>query len=202
MKRFVLCSLTTAFAFALFNCSGKVDDGNDVGDSGAGDSSISGLLDCTVHEDCIGTSEGCCAAHVLPNGFGCGDATLAVRADKVAAFNNESCGGKEIACPAICMLPKPNRKVACVENKCALVNLDASPMTACTTDDECLVRSKSCCGCSPKMVSEAVAVRKDMSDSFNPLSCNGEAVCGPCTDEAPSVVAKCVSGRCAAVGLQ
>jgi hypothetical protein len=82
----------------------------------------------------------------------------------------------------------------CVQGQCEVVDLRTSPVTACTTSNDCTVRhGTGCCeGCDN---SNLFSVRND--GSFAKLVCgDGPIACPACAPPAPDAVPVCNDGRC------
>lgn len=103
---------------------------------------------------------------------------------------------------ALCLaVPFPTGLVpTCERERCAVFDLSASTLAACTTDSDC-ARFAVGCGCtSPNRTPLAnsfllppVALRRDSSDAYLALVCPTESGVTRCPEVEPGV---CVGGRC------
>ncbi len=93
---------------------------------------------CTTHADCTLTSRDCC--------FACGIQEpanmLAVRADSLTVQLN-AC--ENSGCPECATSFNPALQSACIDGQCQLIDL--TPYAACTSDEDCRLRTKDCCEC-------------------------------------------------------
>lgn len=196
-------ALSVVAAVALFRCGGATsEDPGDAGsDGGNTDAAIVGFSDCVTLDDCVGTSEGCCPGSMDPSGQGCGPVTLAVNKNKRAEFNSKSCGRTDVACTEACMIPSPSLRVACVTNKCTLVDIAKEPVTECGKKEDCVLRLRGCCtDCGPQTQEAAIAIRADKTTEYEALVCGREVQCSgaPCQSPPPvkTFEAACIGGRC------
>src|SRR6266545_687413 len=89
------------------------------------------------------------------------------------------CGG--MGCPACYMAGDPNLLATCNGSRCALVDLLAEALTACTTGSDCRVRTNECCECNGKVDREhLIAVANSWEETFHKLFCDSDSVCGKC----------------------
>lgn len=82
----------------------------------------------------------------------------------------------------------------CVQNQCVVTDLRESPLTECTTNEDCTIRFGTGC-CQSCSASDAVALRKDAN--IEKLVCGDILIgCPDCATPTTGAVARCYSGRC------
>lgn len=140
---------------------------------------------CNVASDCMLAPTGCCSACDSP----------AISAHDFRAYNRKfateaaACPNQDVACGAC---PNPEGDGAykyfvpnCVNNECVVEDIRKSDVTACTSANECRLRSGTgCCeGCGGP--NDFVSVRND--GSFEELVCGAvQPPCDPCVAMPPS----------------
>lgn len=164
-----------------------------------GDGGMSGVDLGTDATACAGPSE----CRVLPQSC-CGSCGAAVRGDALAIHEDDVDAHRSMVCDALvcppCFTPEdPTLVGACVASACTLVDLQQrDDITACTTDDECRVRTSDCCECGGTTDPDAaIAVRVDAEQPLSALICDADVGCPECLPAPPpGLIAACISGRC------
>lgn len=178
-------------------CAGKHTSGGGGGGSSSGGSSSQGgtsnepdYYACVEPADCVVRARGCCGI--------CGQAT----ADDLLAVNaryvNEVVGCALLPC-APCPAPEQDTLgyfvADCVEQKCSLLDLRTTPLTACQSDSDCRLRNGS--GCCPDCGSASVIALSD-ERRLAELVCPSEDYgCPDCAAlPPPNAVAVCQNEHC------
>jgi hypothetical protein len=90
----------------------------------------------------------------------------------------------------------PILHAACVEHKCAAVDLRALEISACTSDSDCVAEGLGCCGATSDQLRDYVAVNKDADDNI--LQCFPVPSCNPSATVPKIPATSCASdGHCA-----
>jgi hypothetical protein len=102
---------------------------------------------------------------------------------------------------AVCPAPTPcprcptglnaNLVATCAAQRCEALDLATLPLSACTSDSDCVVRYARCCGCSGTPT-EVVSIRGDAHGALDALLCDGGSCptdCAPVAD--PGFTASC-----------
>lgn len=114
----------------------------------------------------------------------CGGLDTAVNAQRVQAFEQAHCTD-----PSPCPPPPPGPArpggepplfAWCVSNACAVVDPRTAPISACATDDDCMLHHVGCCPCGQ---GDPVAIAKAREPDFLAEQCNGGESCGTCKDD-------------------
>ena len=188
----MLNALLLPLALGRSSSHGATDSGRDGGavDSGGADG---GVMDsggaiprwqrCTVASDCVVVSVDCCGSCGQPSP---GD-MIGVNSGRISDYRGGRCDG--VACPACFMEPDPNLIATCDAGQCQAVDVRTDPVSACSTDSDCSLRTNTCCACSS---SEPIAVSGD----FSALVCDGDEVCPECAPAFPGWEAVCNAGHC------
>ncbi|MET0340441.1 MAG: hypothetical protein ABW252_05535 [Polyangiales bacterium] len=155
---------------------------------------------CEVHTDCALVFRGCCGSCAPPPKT----AMRAVPRSRLAEAQRDACP-TDVAC-APCWEPTyeplaPKLAAACVAGQCAVLDLREEPLTRCSGDAECTVRSASCCPACGEDPTGYLAVRTDADAAV--LDCNPLPPCAPCTMSGAAPEAFCArDGHCAVKGLE
>ena len=149
---------------------------------------------CTQPSECVVTHEGCCEPCVEPTL----DDVIGIAADDVDEYYATVCADP-VACPdCIPAAPNPDLVAACNARACVAVDVTRLPATRCTVDDDCRVRTNTCCECDAEPVFENLIGITPLGvlDLLN-LVCDSDATCEPCTPDYPAdAEAYCNAGRC------
>jgi len=83
----------------------------------------------------------------------------------------------------------------CDDGRCAAVDLRQESLTACTSDQECVVIERDCCACDPHQIS----VRRGSEIAYYQRTCGETPICSPCErrDIPDTLIGRCVEGHCA-----
>ncbi len=203
-------SLAAAFVVLLSaSCGGSViaeSDSTDGGTSASGSGGSAGgatgsggtgggadFGSCSRNSDCMVRAKSCCGA--------CGVATrqdfVTINGASASAYADIVCSGG-MGCPACYMAGDPNLLATCNGSRCALVDLLAEALTACTTGSDCRVRTNECCECNGKVDREhLIAVANSWEETFHKLFCDSDSVCGKCVPiYPPEATAACDNNHC------
>jgi hypothetical protein len=144
-------------------------------------------LECTTHSDCVLAQRYCCG------GLTGADQAIALVADTASTYYDLVCEAIE-GCPAVYIPPKESVYATCVNNHCEAIDVES--VATRSSDDDCLVRSKSCCTCDVLAPDDLLAV-SDTEGYESFANCDG--VCPECVSSLPDdVSAVCDdSGLCA-----
>ena len=153
---------------------------------------------CNHTSECALFPSGCCATCGTP---GLSDVD-AVNSAQSAAHFTEVCPAP-VPCPRCATRINPSLIASCAFSRCAEFDLTMMPISACTTDTDCVVRYASCCGCSGD-ASSVVSIRSDMEGAIESLLCDAHTCpldCAPARD--PGFRAACDpgTGHCTAIAL-
>src|SRR6266508_117047 len=173
-----------AGAIAVF---GSLDCGGSTGSGGAGN-----FGSCSRNADCMVRPQSCCGT--------CGAATrddmIAINGATWSAYRQAECANA--VCLACSMPQDPNLLATCNGAQCALVDLLAEPLTACTSGSDCRIRTNECCECGGKTDREhLIAVRNSSAETFHKLFCDPVTSCAECLPTyPPEATAACDNNRC------
>lgn len=122
---------------------------------------------CHHDTDCTLVSRDCCLCHRPTL-----DDVRAVAIWSVAG--NATCDAVSCGCTP---LPNPYLRAQCGEDaECVVVDLSAHPITACNDDDDCIVRSRTCCECAGVGESRAeflIAINRLKIEDYQSMFCEG-----------------------------
>lgn len=150
---------------------------------------------CSVNSECMLRSASCCGS--------CGSPTradvIALNQAALAAYASSVCDVNQ-TCPACVAMTDPTLVATCQAGQCEVVDLTTSPMTACTTDTACVIRTNACCECNgPMDQGSIIALNHDLAASYPALVCDPDATCPDCLPVYPTnVLPVCESGHCLA----
>jgi len=151
---------------------------------------------CEDPSDCTVTPNTCCGE--------CGDPTLegstAVNRDREAEFRDLLCADAGV-CPECETGWNPSIVATCNAARCAAVEISRLPLAACTTDDDCVLRTRDCCECGgDTSIESLIALRPDGLIDYLGLVCDTGAICDDCLPSyPPEVQPACVAGVCEVV---
>jgi len=168
---------------------------SDVGAGPTEDASDEGTTDlrsCTQATDCTLRVVGCCLAYWTVENF------TAVRTDAAAAFDEVNCPKRAgVMCDAS-LVPTGGLLPACVAGQCAVAVLANSPISDCTTDQDCVAVQCGLGECNP--YNGAVGIGKEHVSAYQALMCGALQAfeCDP--KDAGSAKASCgANGHCGVV---
>lgn len=144
---------------------------------------------CAAPTDCVVVPRTCCGrcGAAVP-----GDA-IAIQEAWLAEHQGYPCEGGE-GCPDCFAETEPTLFATCRRSLCAVVDLRATPITACRADADCVVTHAACCSCP---ASPAIALHRAREPAYRRLRCgSGPVPCLACAAPAPAGVAACIDGRC------
>jgi hypothetical protein len=152
---------------------------------------------CAVTSECRVVARECCGV--------CGQPTkedvVAVSRDQERAYRDFVCRGNS-ACPACASIPNPYLAGICRSGECVVVDLAEDPLTSCTDDSDCKLRTVDCCECGGRTSQDAlVAIRVDAEAAFSALVCDVPpplcAECAPVYPPSARAVCPAATRRCA-----
>lgn len=149
---------------------------------------------CSQPSDCIVTHEGCCEPCVEPTL----DDVIGISIEDVDEYRESVCADP-VACPdCIPAAPNPILVATCNARACVAVDVGALPATRCTVDEDCRVRTNTCCECDAEPTFDnLIGIAPLGVLDLLGLVCDSDATCDPCTPDYPSdVEAWCDAGRC------
>ncbi|MEZ4232552.1 MAG: hypothetical protein R3B89_25455 [Polyangiaceae bacterium] len=184
-----------ASAGAAGDAGSAAQGGTGQGGTGQGGSAGIGAppQDCDVPSDCIVVPASCCGA--------CGAATrgdaVAINRSEASTYRQQLCF--DMDCPACDMPRDPTLVATCSAGRCELVDLLQHEATACTRDEDCVLRTNECCNCGGAQDMEHLIAVNSMS-SYPRLVCDPDEACDACVDAPPDRArAYCATnGHCAA----
>lgn len=181
---------------------GEAGAGGEAGTAAGGSAGASptSWTQCTLPGTCVARqSKYCCFACDMSEADG-------VYWKLVSQHDSEVCKGKpaDSACGGPCY-PKAHFQGqrflgVCEEGVCSAVDVGKAPLSACTTNDDCVLRHAGCCpSCIPDL-SRLIALAKDGVDDYLAQACNPEApeacdACAPAFPEGASAVCN-AQGHC------
>lgn len=171
--------------------------GGAAGTSGSGGSAGTGLIpgdtDCEVPSDCTLVLNGCCAPCGLPSSAD----VVAVRKDRADEISQRVCA-EPVPCPKCASFENPALIATCQASRCTTIDLRKHPVTECSQDVECRLRSNACCECGgPTDPGHLLAVGK--AGGIESLICDPDFACDECLPQYPAdAVAICDEGHCTA----
>lgn len=151
---------------------------------------------CAEPSECVVVPNTCCGE--------CGDPTLegstAVNRARASEHRDELCAEAGV-CPECETGWNASLIATCNAARCAAVEISRLPLVACTTDDDCVMRTRDCCECGgATSIDSLIALRPDGLIDYLGLVCDTGAICDDCVPAYPDDVhAACVSGVCEVV---
>jgi hypothetical protein len=151
---------------------------------------------CSLTSECVVRPASCCGS--------CGAATrrdaIAIHRANADGYTLAMC--QDTGCPACDAPQDPTLIGHCENGACQVVDLLAQPLTECSADVDCRVRTASCCECGGNTALEAlIAIRADSEAEYRQLACDPGTDCGKCAVIYPEgAVAVCMDGRCTVTG--
>jgi hypothetical protein len=131
---------------------------------------------CVAPTDCVLVSTGCCP----PCGVPSLDDYEAINEDYALERFEEMCPDP-IPCPACETEPNPELLATCIAGRCTGVDTGAEDFSACTDDDECVIRVPDCCECGADTSHHnLIALRYDGWAVLRPLVCDPMVDCPMC----------------------
>lgn len=154
----------------------------------------SGGSRCSEPSECTITPVGCCAPCTEPTL----EDVIGLASEDVDEYREVVCADP-VACPD-CepAAPNPNIVATCNARACIAIDVATLPATLCSDDDECRVRTNTCCECDAEPVFQNLIGITPLGvlDLLN-LVCDADATCDACTPTYPDdVEAFCNDGRC------
>ena len=154
---------------------------------------------CGATSECTVASLTCCGVCGAP---GLGD-VVGVNREQANVQRRESCGDPPPPCPACAMQQDLYLVASCDDvgfpggNICRAHDLATSPVTACETDEDCVVRSPTCCpGCEGLGPTGYFAINRAQEAALQDVLCDeSPAACDGCAPFiSPGLLAVCRPG--------
>lgn len=150
---------------------------------------------CAVPSDCTLAANTCCGV--------CGQPTIddvdGIHVADWDAHYATVCDDPDPLCPGCASMPNPWLLAECADAACTATDVRTDPVTACTTDDECVLRTPECCTCGSDFIPEQlIALRADAEGEWRSRVCDPDTDCATCEPEYPGYVRAACSdeGRC------
>lgn len=164
--------------------------------AGGGGAGVGGAWGaCTMTSECVVRPQSCCGA--------CGAAirgdAIAIRVDEQTAYAQTYCS--DASCPE-CFTPQdPTLLATCLAGRCSVADLLALPLTECRSNQDCKLRTTSCCECGGVIDTDSIiAIRIDAEADYVRLVCDPVQFCPSCVTPLPwGANPECVGGRCTVV---
>lgn len=151
---------------------------------------------CARNADCTLAIDDCCG----PCGLTTLDAVDPILASRAADHMRAVCPRPDDAiCPGCASMDNPSLLALCREARCQELDVRQLPLSACTTDADCTLRTRDCCECGGGTgPSSLIAVRTDARGEYGTLVCD-DLACPECEPVYPTdVEAYCeTDGHCA-----
>ncbi len=163
----------------------------------AGAAAAAGWSACTTTSECVVRPGTCCGS--------CGAATrgdaVGVNRKAAEAHLQQACASGE-GCDLCFMPDDPTLVATCSTGSCRVVDLLALPLTACSTDADCRIRTSDCCECGGSAEADSlIAVRVGSEPELVKILCDPMALCDDCDPGYPEYArAACHAGRCTVTG--
>jgi hypothetical protein len=147
----------------------------DSGDT-AGEEPTSEWTACAVPSDCVFVSKGCCS----PCGIPSLDDYDVINRVYVEEHHTDVCPDP-IPCPNCATEPNPELVATCIDGRCTGMDIGTEDFSACTADDECVIRVPDCCECGADTShSNLIAFRVDAWSTFMQIVCDPMVDCPMC----------------------
>ncbi len=177
-EKLALAAAAPLFALASWaSCGGSTTINDQDGGAGA-----SPWADCAGPGECVALTPGCCGV--------CGAPTLSdvvgVNEDELAAFHAATCTDPNPMCPECATAVEPNLVAFCKASRCAPIDIRNDAVSACTTDDDCMLRDPDCCEACAVAPFDLVAIAKDKADAYRSEVCRPAESCPACAPIYPT----------------
>ncbi len=175
--------------------SSKAGSGNSGGSVGNGGNGGAAVTACKSNSECEVVPASCCSC-----GLGPISNYTAINSAYSAQYNMR-CGDTGCGCPASLLNPNDPTLyyvATCSAGQCQVVDLAATPVTACTSTSDCTLRTGAACcsGCG----GQPVAINKNEESDLEQIVCGSEPVaCAACAPSFSGYSASCSAGRCSVV---
>jgi hypothetical protein len=164
---------------------------NEATDTAAGDT-VDGeelppsLTACSVPSDCILALRGCCWPCGVPS---LGDFD-AVNEDRQEEHHALVCTDPNPICPGCASMPNPELIATCsAQGHCSGMDIGAEDISACTSNEDCVIRTPECCECGADMTpTSLVSIRADARSRLEYLVCDPDLGCPECMPDYPDDV--------------
>jgi hypothetical protein len=133
---------------------------------------------CGAPGDCTLAANSCCGTCGVP---GLADVDAIHKGQNSAHFS-DVCKEPDPLCPDCLSGINPDLLAVCALGlgQCTAVEVSKSPLSACKSDDDCLLRATKCCACGQISETSLVAISKAQEPSYlSELGCS-LVDCGPC----------------------
>lgn len=202
MRLSILLGLSTL----LLACGGKtleVDPGFDSGtvDDAATTDTAPDLAWCLGAGDCSLLPKTCCGSCSTPTVAD----MVAVRKGNESKYRDLVCGPTPPACPECApYIADDSLQAWCIfgsgggsgggapAGRCTAVDVRKEPVSACSTDTDCMLRHSSCCEPCDARRDDLVALSRSSIDAYRSKVCTGTETCSRCMTSYPSdALARC-----------
>lgn len=209
--RFGLVCALLGFVFAACGGSSTAGSGGAAGSAGTGASAGSGgatggsggtagsagtggaptdWTKCDKPSDCVLLSLSCCGS--------CGAVTRgdaqALNQQGATAYLTDKCA--DVDCPGCYQPQDPTLLATCEAGSCVVVDLLQHASTACSSANDCRLRTTDCCECGGTIDDEHLIAVSNTGTSFDPLVCDPGTGCPECAPVYPDKPLECVQGHC------
>ncbi len=177
-------------------CTVVCPAGFELADSCAPEPSCVADTPCSQPSECTLANATCCGTCDTPS---LGD-VIGVHIRDLDSYEEQLCRMPEECPPCVVSPPNPNLVATCNATQCRAVDIERTPVVRCTVDEDCRLRTNTCCECDVRPdATNVVALRRDAVADFLALVCDASAACDTCTVGYPAdLEAYCdAAGRCA-----
>lgn len=173
-----------AKATSLDDMDGGVSDGGaaDAANDGAPRPRFEDLVTCSAPGQCVLGAKGCCGLGCQPD-----DQLVAFRRgedqDVIAATCDQT---GPVACPKCARQLPGYLQAFCTAGTCAVTDLRKDAISACTRDEDCVLRYGTCCQpCDGGSIESLVAIRSGAEGELERQICAGTEACDKCLPAFP-----------------
>jgi hypothetical protein len=156
--------------------------GSDASSDAADNPTLDAFETCSKPGTCVLDAPGCC-------GLGCQSDSELIAVQRGAAPNviRATCNENPPApCPGCERLIDVNINAFCRAGKCAVVDLRTDVVSACTTDDQCILFYATCCQpCNGGSIRDIVALARGQEGELTLNLCDGTQTCDKCLPSFP-----------------
>lgn len=155
---------------------GAANDGSAGGDGGPRPT-LASLRTCSGPGTCELGAAGCCGITCQPT-----TELIGIRRGEAASVVAATCEQTQpVPCPACAAQIDPDVQAFCRGGTCTVVDLRTDDLSACSKEDDCVLRYPSCCQpCDGGSPSDLVSVRRGREDDLAAELCTGAERCDRC----------------------
>ncbi|MEM9070492.1 MAG: hypothetical protein AAGE52_18445 [Myxococcota bacterium] len=150
---------------------------------------------CEQPSECVLTANTCCGTCETPTL----EDVIGVHSSDVSDFQDSLCAEAGDCPPCVVSDPNPSLVATCNATTCRAVDLERLPASACDLDEECVLRTTSCCECdSTPTATNVVSLRGDRVADLLALVCDDGVACDACVPDYPAELSAFCNdeGRC------